>query len=403
MATATDIVTNLTLNTSNFDNGISRSVSKIEQFTNTVKHIAEAVTVFEVLERSVHFFISTIEEGTQQIEELANASLRLGVGVGALQELQYAAEQSGLKVDGLNRSIAFMEAAIGKGTKPAIEALKTIGLTLDDLKGKTGTEQFTLIGTAIGKLTDQTEKATVAKTLFGRAGIQNLSLFNRDIHELTEEFKAFGGELTGSQAQAVKSYAESIKKLSAIWGAFEIQLTVAVAGPFKAIIDAIVETTKRMGGVGQVAKLFASAIIDGVQVAISGFVMLANHMDSIIIKGEKLVKLLLQINQFATLGLSKVLSNSDADIAALTKDINARQASLGNRNNTSSQISSGLSNLQSKIGASAQSSGESHKVDVTVRAESGLSVSVAESPAIRTKVNKIMNDYLAQSASSVGQ
>jgi len=403
MALISELETKMTVNNTQFLKGIEQSTSSIAGFVKGLGLIAGAALIFHELEKAVDSFVGIIEKGTEEIVQLAEASKRISVGVGPLQELQYAAKQSGVGIESLDRAMLLMEKNIGNGSKATSGALDKLGLTMAQLKAMSPDKMFIAIGTAIGGLKDPTDQASASAALFGRGGVQLMSLFKRNITELTGEFKTFGGELTGKQTEGVKQYAESVNKLSAVWDAFKLQLTAAVAGPFKQVLDWITQTIIKMGGVGEVAKMFAKAIISAAQVAISEFSGILNITDSLIINVEKLVKLMLQIGEVSTLGLSKLLSNSDANIDSLKADIAEREKARDNRTSMSSRLSDGLTGLNSQIGQTQASNDDAHKVEVTVKAEEGLSVSVSESPAIKAKVDKLMNDYMASAASSVGK
>lgn len=401
MALISELETKMTVNNTQFLRGIEQSSASVAGFVDGIKHIAEVLVVFELFKTGMEKVIDIVTEGTKEIADLEETSKRLAVGVGPLQELQYAAKQSGVSVESLTKSIGFMEANLGKGSSTTIAALKNIGLTLDELKGLSGTEQYEKIGTAIGKLTDQTVKATTAKAIFGRAGIQNLSLFNRDINALTSEFKTFGGELTGKQTAAVKEYAESVNKLNAIWEAFKLQLTSAVAGPFKQVLDWITETIVKMGGVGEVAKLFAKEVIAGTQVTIKAFAAILSVTDAVILNIERLIKLMLQVGEVSTLGLSKVFSDSDKWIGNLESDIAKKQVQSSTPS-TATQLSNGLNSLNNQIGRTQQDN-NTQKVEVTVNAEEGLSAKVAQSYAVKARINQMMDIAFSSAASSVGK
>lgn len=403
MALISDLETHMTIDNSQFLRGIRQSTESVAGFVNGVKRIAQTLVVFEALKTGVEAVVDIISQGTEKITQLAEAAKRISVGVGPLQELQYAAEQSGISTDVLNRSLLLMEKNLGNGTKSTTDALSKLNLNIIGLKSLSPDKMFIAISNAIGGLKDPTDQASAAAALFGRNGIQLLSLFKRNVSDLTGEFKSFGGELTGEQADSVKAYAESVNRLSTIWEAFKLQLVSAISGPFKQVLDWITATIVKMGGIGEVAKSFAKAIISAAQITIAEFAGILNITDSVIINLEKMIKLVLQVGEFGTLGLSKLFSNSDQWIDNLTKDIDKRQQTANSRTSITSRLSDGLIGLNNQIGQTQQQNENSQKVDVTVKADEGLTVSIAESAAIRVKVFRLMSDYLANSASSVGQ
>lgn len=405
MALIAELETKLTVNSAGFQSGIEKSVGSIQSMISTFAKLAVAGVVFHELKAGVEDFIGKINETTERIAQLYDTSKKLGTSVGSFQELEYAAKQSGVGVEGLSKSMAFLErsvgraAAGGKGAQTLIDSFKELGFSVDQLKKLKPDEMFTAVGAAIGKLPEQTERARLAVQLFSRSGMQNLPLFERDIQSLRNEFKTFGGELSGTQVAAVKSYAESVNKLSAVWDAFYLQLTAALAGPLQKLIDYITQTTIRMGGMGNVAKSFASAIVSGLAIAVGSFSTLIKFIDSAIIKFDQLAIAMLRISQVATLGLSNInlpggLGGAGDKIASIKDAIAARQQSMNDPNSFTNKAQSGLNNLQGQLM-------QPQKVEVTISATDGLHASVAESPAIRAKVLNMIYGSTASAASGV--
>lgn len=406
MALIAELETKLTANTSNFTGGIATSLSSIDGFLKGVRNLAIAGVVIHELGTAFHEFASIITESTDKIAKLQEASVRLGVGVPELQRLQYAAEQSGIGIETLNKGLGFLERNISnatRGNKKIVETLGELNLVVGDLKKLGVDQQYSLIAKAIQEITDPADQARIAMTLFGRGGIAQLSLLKRDVGLLTDEFHTFGGELTGPQAQNVKEYAENIKRLSSIWDAFKLQLTSAVAGPFKSLLETITKLIIQMGGVGNAAKIAAGYIIGGMQSAISVFQFLLSITDRTIINFEIMIKLILRLNQIGTLGLSNYFAGVGDKIAALNKDIENREASLKTRTSTADRINQGLGGLQKQLTTQTNESNTVvHKVEVKISAEDGLKASIAESPEIKSKVTTIMNNIMGVSAASVG-
>lgn len=402
MALIAELETKLTVNSAGFQSGIEKSVGSIQSMISTFAKLAVAGVVFHELKAGVEDFIGKINETTERIAQLYDTSKKLGASVGGFQELEYAAKQSGVSAESLSKSIGFLEKNIGKadeGDKKLIETFEKLGFKVKDLKDMKPEDAFTKIGEAINKLPSQAEKAKDAVQLFSRSGMQNLPLFQRNITELREEFKSFGGELTGAQVTAVKSYAESVNKLTAVWDSFWLQLTAALAGPFQSLVDYITKTTVKMGGMGNVAKSFASAIVSGLAAAVGSFSALIKFVDSAIIKFEQLAIAILRISQIGTLGLSNInlpggLGGAGDRIASLKDSITARQQSMNDPNSFTNKAQSGLNNLQGQLM-------QPQKLEVTINASDGLHASVAESPAIRAKINNMIWGNAASAASGV--
>lgn len=150
-------------------------------------------------------------------DEVEKMSRRTGLSTEAVSELGFAAEQSGASIAILEKGIRTMQRSIidaERGLSTQTDALKAMGLTVDDLIGKSPEEQFAIIADAISKIEDPTRKAAAAAQFFGRSGVQLLPLLNggaRGMEELREQARALG--LTISN-QAAKDAAELTDELN---------------------------------------------------------------------------------------------------------------------------------------------------------------------------------------------
>lgn len=116
-----------------------------------------------------------VESTTKGIDELAELSVKLGIGVEELQRLQHAARMSGVETESLNVAMktfnaAMYDASTGGGEKLKA-ALAAIGLTFDQLQGKTRTDQLGIIGDGLNGIGDAATRSALAAEIFGmRAG-----------------------------------------------------------------------------------------------------------------------------------------------------------------------------------------------------------------------------------------
>lgn len=130
---------------------------------------------------------------------------RYALGTTAIQQLSYAAKQSGTELELLVKGIKLMQVGIGNGK--LADDLSKIGIHLGYLKGLAPEKQFEVIADAIGSLATQEEKIASATAIFGKSGAELLPLLNggaKGIRALTGEFDRLGATMS---EQAVKEAA----------------------------------------------------------------------------------------------------------------------------------------------------------------------------------------------------
>ena len=117
-------------------------------------------------------------ETTDRIDKL---SQKLGMSREGFQEWDYAMRQSGVSIDSIGagmKSVTNQFDELGKGGKIATNAFGKIGLSFDDLKGKTQEEIFDLTIKGLQGVEDTTVRAALANDLLGRSGAELAPILN---------------------------------------------------------------------------------------------------------------------------------------------------------------------------------------------------------------------------------
>ena len=158
---------------------------------------------------------STAEVGDRAIKMGQN----LGVDVGVLQELWYAAERTGAAQEDLNLALRQMHVQLGQavaGTGEARRYLDQLGLSAQDLARMKPEEALETLADAIGKLPTVAEKAAVSQSLFGR-GAKKLGVLldqgGGGMRRLRKEARATGGVLGREAAEDAAKFNDRLLDL----------------------------------------------------------------------------------------------------------------------------------------------------------------------------------------------
>ena len=174
-----------------------------------------------------------LREFAQQIDELAKQSGMLGLTVNQLQQLQFAASQTGVTTAELNkglerfsRSISEASTGIGVG-KRSFEAL---GVTLAKSDGslKSTDELLAEVADRFAQVKDPADRVRIAIDLFGRAGggmVNTLKDGSAGLKALGADFNAVTIQLTGQQAAAVEEANDLFDKLGRTFASIGQQIT----------------------------------------------------------------------------------------------------------------------------------------------------------------------------------
>ena len=153
-----------------------------------------------------------IESSAKTGDDNAKTAQALGGTTTVLQRLRFSAERSGGSAATMNRGLRIMtvglQDAVTKGTGPAFEGLKAIGLEASNLQKLGMEDQFSTISDAMQKVGNQATKSAIAMKIFGtRGGAELKPLMDEGsdgIRALGDEAERLGlvmseGATTGSE------------------------------------------------------------------------------------------------------------------------------------------------------------------------------------------------------------
>lgn len=102
------------------------------------------------------------------------------------------------------------------GSAGAIQKFERLGLSLDDLKGKSREEIFSATVAALQNVSDETERAALANDMFGKSGQDLLPLLNQSTEAtqaLLEEAEQYGMVMSDDAVKASAAFQDSLSKM----------------------------------------------------------------------------------------------------------------------------------------------------------------------------------------------
>lgn len=231
-------------------------------------------------------------------DKLGKMSKKIGFSVESLSELEVAAELAGGNIEGFEKSIFKMQDFIedaGDGLATYTRVLDKLGISMDDLKGKSPDEQFGLIVDSLADLDDIQRRNALATDIFGRGIKGLLPMLDQGaagIEKLKQEARDRGLVITAEDAKAAEEFTDTMSLLGKVVRIvmFRIGATVApvianIAKWFsnlsKGIQDfikrneAMFQTIFRFGGIILIAGLALLALAAVIKLAAFAFSALA--------------------------------------------------------------------------------------------------------------------------------
>lgn len=186
---------------------------------------------------------------SQQIDQLAKTSDRLGIATEELQALQFAAEQTGVESRTLEMGLQRMTRRISeaaKGSGEAKDAIKELGLDAKNLSQLPLEQQFTSIAGAMEGVSNQGDKVRLAMRLFDSEGvalINTLDAGEEGLQGFADEAERLGLSLTRVDAARVEAANDAINRAQTMIQG-QLQQAVVELAPF---IEALADEISRIG------------------------------------------------------------------------------------------------------------------------------------------------------------
>lgn len=185
-------------------------------------------------------------EQTAHMDEIAKGAQKIGLGADEFQRMTQAAEHTGTAMDHLGGGVRKLNAdmlAAAQGNGAAFEEkLGRIGLSLEDLDGKTTTQQMGVIGDALNLIADDAERAAMSAQIFGEdAGPGMANFLAAGTAGLQEMSDAAEGVFTDEQLGQAEEFQDAMASVKHLLGGVAGELAVALAPAVMAVADAITE------------------------------------------------------------------------------------------------------------------------------------------------------------------
>lgn len=205
-----------------------------------------------------------IKNKLDAIGKLADAAEGLNVSANALKNLQLAASESGVSADQLNQSLNFMQNVLGNisTNTNAQDVLAKIGVSARELKLLAPEEQLKTLAAGVASLSNQEDKASAARTLFGRAGQKQLAFLKSDIDSAINKYKELGLALSDSDVLKLDAAGDTRQKFLNIIDAIGQQFAVILSGPLNGFSEWLTTTITRAGGLNNIFKEWGNTLTD---------------------------------------------------------------------------------------------------------------------------------------------
>lgn len=183
------------------------------------------------------------------VKSLANAAdvaddtaKRTGLTVEAVQELGYVAKMTGSNLATVEVALRTMQKGLtDSGTESAAftSGLETLGLSLAELRAMNPQAQFDALSQAIAGVTDPSQRAGLAMTVFGRAGTALLPMLAEGadgIAKLKDEAHKYGYVMSQEVAEAGSNFNDNLDRLKGSLGGLAQQVVAGLLPTLNSLV-----------------------------------------------------------------------------------------------------------------------------------------------------------------------
>lgn len=243
MADLQKLVVRLEAETARFQRDLDKSRGKLATFekgaSSSLRKVAGHFAAFASVGVLGRMAKQLIDVG----DNFAKMSQKTGVSVETLSRFGYAADLSGTSIDGLGTSLnkfARSTADAEMGLKTAQDAFAAVGVSVEELAGLSNDERLLRMADAFSEYEDGAEKAAVALTLFGRAGVEQIPLLNMGsvgLRQLAKESDDLANTWDTETAKAAEQFNDDLHRL-----------TVLLTGQFREALSGVIAPLNNLNG-----------------------------------------------------------------------------------------------------------------------------------------------------------
>lgn len=194
-------------------------------------------------------------------DDMSKAAAKLGIPIEELSQMRYAADLSGVSMEGLSTGVKKLSTLLAdarNGSKSAAETLEQIGLSATDASGnlKSSSTVIGEISDRFAAMPDGVEKSALAVKLFGKSGLDMIPMLNGGsaaLREMMAEADALGLTLTAETGKAAEQFNDNLSRIAYAGQGVVTQLTATLAPALAVVSDGLVVAAR--GAVGLIQYL----------------------------------------------------------------------------------------------------------------------------------------------------
>jgi len=270
-----DLAAKLSLNSSDFEKGLSSAKKSTSDFGQKLKTGIQtaskvAVAALAAVGTSAAVMTKKIVDGTKEVaaygDTIDKASQKMGLSAQAYQEWDAILQHSGTSVDVLQRGMMTLTKAVESND----DAFKALGISQRELQGMNQEQTLAKVIEKLQGMEEGTQRTALAQKLLGGAAKELGPLLNtsaEDTEEMRKRLHELGGVMSDEAVKASAAYQDSLQDFQ-----------TALAGAKRGIISDFLPSVK--GVMDGLTELFAGNSDSGLSMLNNGVKDFVSNLSS---------------------------------------------------------------------------------------------------------------------------
>lgn len=237
VAKTSELVTDAVLRTTQFKASMRDLATYTQNYTDNLSKGFEKLQKVIAGGLVAKQTLSFLTDAFNSVDDLVDASRRLGVSAESFQFLEFAAKRSGTSIEELESSFQKFNLNLARlgSNKEAVATLQSLGLSVAALQGMASDDAAFTFLNALKDLPSSVQR-DIGTQFFGKNFFRMLELANSDLTKFKQAFADFGGplQITGKNFDEL---GDKVDDLSGSWVKFKRSLVVDYSGAITVALD----------------------------------------------------------------------------------------------------------------------------------------------------------------------
>ena len=210
-------------------------------------------------------------------DQIDKTSQKIGISAESYQKWGYVFERCGADVNNLQTGMKKLSTVItdaAGGSDSAAEKLSAVGLSIEELNGKSQDEQLSMVITALQGMEAGAERTAAANDLLGKSAVDMAAVLNTSVEEterLKQEAEDYGMVMSNEAVAASAAFEDSLTKLSHAAGGLKNRMVGELLPGITQITDGLADLLAGNEQAADELKNGVTSVIDTIRTLIPQF------------------------------------------------------------------------------------------------------------------------------------